>query len=423
MAGTVRHANLESRKARARLKRGRQPHCRTVIAGRAHLCYQRWPGSEPGRWLLRQFVDRKYTVLEIGTADDISEADGVRVYSFDQAQAYALAHLDAPKAKRDRITVRQAWQLYSEAKRHEGKDLTFADQRVAAYVLPLLGDKIVAELTNERLRRWLAEMAASPALIRSPQGKQNYRPQPQGDEAVRRRRASANRVLTMLKAALNFAYDEGHVSNREAWGRRLKPFGAVDTPRARYLSIREAQRLINSCAPDFRQLVIGALQTGARYSELARLQVADFNPDAGNVAIRRSKSSKVRHIHLTDEGAGFFREATAGRAGNELIFTQSNGEPWGPSHQIRRMREGNERAKLKPPATFHSLRHTWASLSVMAGVPLVVVARNMGHVDTRMVERVYGHLARSYIAEEIRERAPRFGIEPRKKVVDMPKRR
>jgi hypothetical protein len=39
-----------------------------------------------------------------------------------------------------------------------------------------------------------------------------YKPAAEGDEAVRRRRASANRVLTMLKAALNHAYDEGHVT-------------------------------------------------------------------------------------------------------------------------------------------------------------------------------------------------------------------
>jgi len=43
-----------------------------------------------------------------------------------------------------------------------------------------------------------------------------------------------------------------------------------------------------------------------------------------------------------------------------------------------------ERAKINPPITFHG--HTWASLSVMAGLPLMVVAKNLGHVDTRMVE-------------------------------------
>jgi hypothetical protein len=31
--------------------------------------------------------------------------------------------------------------------------------------------------------------------------------------------------------------------------------------------------------------------------------------------------------------------------------------------------------------------------------PLMVAARNLGHADTRMVERHYGYLAPSYIAD------------------------
>ena len=46
--------------------------------------------------------------------------------------------------------------------------------------------------------------------------------------------------------------------------------------------------------------------------------------------------------------------------------------------------------------------HTWASLSVMAGMPLMVVARNLGHADTRMVEKHYCHLTPSYVADAIR---------------------
>jgi integrase len=76
----------------------------------------------------------------------------------------------------------------------------------------------------------------------------------------------------------------------------------------------------------------------------------------------------------------------------------------------------NERAKLTPPITFHGMRHTWASHAVMNGVPLIVVARNLGHKDTRMVERVYGHLAPSFVVNAIRAGAPRYGIEPDKKV-------
>jgi integrase len=48
----------------------------------------------------------------------------------------------------------------------------------------------------------------------------------------------------------------------------------------------------------------------------------------------------------------------------------------------------------------------------MNGAPLLVVAKNLGHTDTRMVERHYGHLAESYVADAIRAAAPRFGIVP-----------
>ena len=45
----------------------------------------------------------------------------------------------------------------------------------------------------------------------------------------------------------------------------------------------------------------------------------------------------------------------------------------------------------------------------MGGMPLPVVARNLGHVDTVMVERHYGHLAPSYLVDQVRKHAPRFG--------------
>ena len=55
----------------------------------------------------------------------------------------------------------------------------------------------------------------------------------------------------------------------------------------------------------------------------------------------------------------------------------------------------------------------------MNGAPLMVVARNLGHADTRMVERHYGHLAPSYISDAIRAAAPKFGIKPERKVVSI----
>jgi hypothetical protein len=46
----------------------------------------------------------------------------------------------------------------------------------------------------------------------------------------------------------------------------------------------------------------------------------------------------------------------------------------------------------------------------------MVVARNLGHADIRMVERHYGHLAPSYIADAIGAATPKFGLKPNRKV-------
>lgn len=145
--------------------------------------------------------------------------------------------------------------------------------------------------------------------------------------------------------------------------------------------------------------------SGARYSELARLHVADFHRDSGTVLVRTSKAGKVRHIELTAEGLDFFNEITAGRSNSELLF-QRGGGAWGKSHQQRPLVEACRVAKIGPAASFHTLRHTYASLMVMDGVPLMVVARNLGHADTRMVEKHYGHLATSYVREAIRSAKP-----------------
>jgi integrase len=288
-------------------------------------------------------------------------------------------------------------------------------------ILPTLGAEIVSELTTETLRAWLTKLAAAPPRVRTAEGAaQRYRKAAEGEdrqEAVRRRRSTANRHFAILRAALTHAWRERRVPSDEAW-RRVKPFTNVGAARIRYLSVEECKRLINACEGDFRRLVQAALATGARYSELARLKADDFNASVGTIAIRRSKTGRARHVVLTEEGAAFFQELCLGRRGNETLLLQPNGQPWGPSNQIVPITKACQRAAISP-ANFHALRHTYASHAVMNGAPLHVVGKNLGHSDTRMVEKHYGHLAPSYIADAIRAAAPRFGFEPDKKITGM----
>ena len=197
----------------------------------------------------------------------------------------------------------------------------------------------------------------------------------------------------------------------------MEPFEGADAARIRWLTVAEAKRLINACDSDFRNLVRAGLTTGCRYSEIAALRVEDFQPDNGTVHIRKSKSGKARHVVLNTEGQALFASLCAGRTGSDFLLVKGGAGRWLKSHQTRPMVAACENAKIDPPIGFHGLRHTYASLAIMAGAPLMVVAKNLGHVDTRMVEKHYGHMSPSYMAEAIRAAAPQFGFDTASNVV------
>jgi integrase len=191
----------------------------------------------------------------------------------------------------------------------------------------------------------------------------------------------------------------------------------------RYLTGAECVRLVNACPEDFRSMVRAALLTGCRYGELAALRATDLNADAGTLAVRASKSGKARHVVLTDEGRNFLAAAAAGRAGADLIFTRPDGKPWGKSHQQRPLALACRRAGIRPAVSFHVLRHTHGSTLAMRGVPLPVIARQLGHTDSRMTERHYAHLAPSYVADAIRAGFPTLGIVEQGKVTSLGRRK
>jgi integrase len=278
-----------------------------------------------------------------------------------------------------------------------------------AHILPALGQIQLADLTAARLSKWHRALAKSPARLRTrPGAEPRYRDSPDDPEAIRARRATANRILTVLKAALNRAFEDGKVPSEEAW-RRVKPFRGADAARVRYLQEDECRRLLNTCPDDFRRLVRAALLTGCRYGELCRLEVRDFNRDAGTLLVRESKGGKPRWVWLDDEAVAFLATITAGRPGSERTFVRADGQAWGKSHQARPLLEACQAARIDPPASFHILRHTWASHRVMRGMPLLAVAHVLGHADTRMVEKHYGHLAPSYIRDAVRATALDLG--------------
>lgn len=423
MARTVRNQKLDTRSARARLPMKKSGYWVSVAKGCA-LGYRK--GPKGGMWLAKVVRPGFRRETTIGPADDALEPDGVTAIDFADAQgrarnwfADAAREAEGIGPVRGPYSVADAMTDYlDDYKRRGGKAAKDTEARINAFIKPTLGGELVAKLTAKRLRDWHAALAAAPVRLRT--GKtateRNVRAiEPDDADAIRRRRATANRTLTTLKAALNHAFREGHAATDEAW-RRVLPFREADAPKVRYLGQAEIKRLVNGTDRTFRPLVQAALLTGCRYGEITAFRVADLELAAGTITVRASKSGKARHVVLTEDGKTLFETHTAGKPGDALIFVRDDGAPWGKSHQHRPLRAACKRAKIAPAASFHILRHSYATTLLRAGVPLPVIAANLGHADTRMTERHYAHLAPSHVADVIRAAMPDLGIVKRSNV-------
>lgn len=410
MARTVRDARLDTRSARQRLPIRSKPYWRTITEG-THLGYRR--GARGGKWLARWRAagsSEGYREAVIGEADDFADADGDRILNFAQAQDAArrwCSEQTKPKDDKGPYTVGDALDDYIDA--FTGKSLYATRKRADVLIRPTLGTVEVAQLTPAQIAKWHRERAAAPARLRT--GKlarePNVRPA-DSDEAKRRRRSTANRDLTVLKAALNRAFREGKCPSDDAW-RRVKPFPKADGARLRYLSDSEARRLVNACDPSFRPMVVAALLTGARYGELAGAQVRDFDEQAGVLWLTDTKAGKPRPCYLDDEGVRHMTAAGAGRAGTDPLFRRPDGKRWNPSQQARPLAAACAAAKLEPTG-FHDLRRTYGARLALRGVPLPVIAQALGHADTRITARHYAHLSTSYVSDTIRTNVAGLGI-------------
>jgi integrase len=178
-----------------------------------------------------------------------------------------------------------------------------------------------------------------------------------------------------------------------------------------YLTLKEANRFIKVCPVDFRDLVQGALITGCRYGELARLKVSAYDLQLHAISLVQGKTGKVKHVFLTDDEADFFDKRVVGKGSDELMFKRDDGEPWAKSNQQSRMKAVLKAASIRRHVRFHDLRHTFATLLALNGTSIQLIANQLGHSGTRIAEKHYAHFSPSYVATTIRANKPSFGFE------------
>lgn len=192
------------------------------------------------------------------------------------------------------------------------------------------------------------------------------------------------------------------------------PFRKVKRPQLRELvpvhMTTEAFRRVLACEndPDLHDLYLCAISTGMRLGELTALQWDDVDFARRQILVRNTdkfttKSGRNRTIPMNARLVDLMEKRRHGGS-NSLVFYY-RGRALTQDIASRHFKDCVLRAKVNPSIHFHSLRHTFATWLVQAGVSIYEVQRLLGHRSIA-VTQVYAHLAPSELHGTVEKLIP-----------------
>jgi integrase len=255
----------------------------------------------------------------------------------------------------------------------------------------------------ERYRRLRETFGGQPAAVIAPVVVEAFRDELSRDHAP----ATVNRHLQLLRAVFLRAIRDGKVDSTPTSKVR---FYRENNKRERYLSNDEERKLFEALPSWLRPLVIVALHTGMRKSELLKLKWSDVDFATGTIHVRDPKSGEDEHVPMNETSKRTLSVlsdsrtrvvALKDRALNHLnrhVFTAPEG---GYMHVLNRYWYPALRRAGIEGLRFHDLRHTFASRAAMSGVDLYTLQALMRHRSPQMTQR-YAHLSAAHQREAVR---------------------
>ncbi len=300
-----------------------------------------------------------------------------------------------------RKTDAHAWAAKVEEQIHDGthfenqqRKLNTVAGMIDRYIEHVLPDK--AESTQYDQRRhltwWKNEIGDTtldkfkPALIAAKR-----------DELAKGRGgATVNRYIAALSHVGTIAANEWHLIEDNPLRKvrkRPEPRGRV-----RYLSDEERVALLRetkaSQNPYLHTIVVMALSTGMRWSEVTTLRWPNVDLARRVIVLEHTKNGDRRAVPLIGEALDQLKELRkTPRIDTDLLFPSDN-DPQRPNNVRKAWDKAVERAKLED-FRFHDLRHTAASYLAMQGATTAEIAAVLGHRTLAMVQR-YAHLSEQH---------------------------
>ncbi len=135
-----------------------------------------------------------------------------------------------------------------------------------------------------------------------------------------------------------------------------------------------------------RLMIVLAYGCGLRVSEVTNLKVADLNLDELIINVREAKGRKDRISVLPKKLIGDLKNIIAGKGAGEYVFDSIRGGRLTTTSLQKMFRKSLSKTNVKKPATFHSLRHSFATHLMENGVDVRYVQELLGHANIRTTQ-------------------------------------
>ncbi len=212
-------------------------------------------------------------------------------------------------------------------------------------------------------------------------------------------KASANRTLTALKAALNLAVRNRAVNAAVAqeWG-EVQPLKGASKRRELFLDVGQRRALLASAKGAGRELMEAAASTGCRAGELVSARRSAF--DARTKSLTVSGKTGPRTIPLVPSAVDLFMRVARDKLPSAYLLTRDDGKPWAHSDWDELVKEAAKDAGLPQETCLYTLRHSFITQALLDGMSTLEVAKIVG-TSLAMIEKHYGHLVQTTARERL----------------------
>ena len=210
----------------------------------------------------------------------------------------------------------------------------------------------------------------------------------------------ARGAATAVIAAFNWASTEGYIPTN--------PLRGFQKPKAKrreqFLTLVEYERLLSLVKEQsFRDVLEFVWETGCRTQEVRVIEAQHVDTESRQVVLPKEivkGKERARVIVLSEKAAEIVRRLAA-EQNDGPIFRNKNGRPWTACAFNCRFEKIKKKTGTKYAMT--SLRHSFVTRMIEAGVSDIVISELMGHKDRTMVANNYQHIGKKgrFLAETI----------------------